>query len=204
MLLIGVARACHYAPFGLKEVDLFALDRVFRIALGGDHHGHRGAGPPLGRCGGGQVAGRGGVQQRRQRGAEAVEHHLRLRVAEAGVELDHPQAGRGQAQARVQQAAVRRAAPAHGVHGRADDSCPWPARPGRPAPTAAARRRPCRRCSVPVAVMGALEVLRGQQRHRRRPVGNREQRHLGPVEELLDHHRAAAARRAPWRRRCRW
>ena len=48
MLLIGVARACHHAPFGLKEVDLFALDRVFRVALGGDHHGHRGAGPPPG------------------------------------------------------------------------------------------------------------------------------------------------------------
>jgi len=35
-----------------------------------------------------------------------------------------------------------------------------------------------------VAVARALEVLRGQQRHGSASVGQREQRHLGPVQEL--------------------
>ena len=47
-----------------------------------------------------------------------------------------------------------------------------------------------------VAVAGPLEVLRGQQRHRGDPVGQREQRHLRAVQELLDDHRAAAPPRA--------
>ena len=46
-----------------------------------------------------------------------------------------------------------------------------------------------------VAVADPLEVLRGQQRHRDRAVDDREQRHLGTGEVLLDQHRVPAASR---------
>ena len=56
---------------------------------------------------------------------------------------------RGQRQPGVEQAGERRAAAGHLVDGRLQHRRAAPRRPGRPAPRAAACRRPCRRCWVP-------------------------------------------------------
>ena len=134
---------------GVGAGDDVAGARAAGVALGGDDDGHRVAVGPLQRRLRGQRAGR---RRRRSRPASGVRSSastdLGLRVAEAAVELDHLRAGRGQRQAGVEQAGERRAAarPARrrpaGRTVRHDRR-----RPGRSAPTAAARRRPCRRCS---------------------------------------------------------
>jgi hypothetical protein len=82
--------------FGPVDGDWVALDWVFRIALGRQYDRDRRALVPVQlRCGL-QIAGCRRVQQARERGGEPVQDHLRLRVAEARVELHHADAPAGQ------------------------------------------------------------------------------------------------------------
>ena len=142
----------------------------------------------------GQRAGGRRGQRPGQRGGEAVEHHLGLRVTEPGVELHDPQPGRGQAQAGVEQAPVRRAAAAEFVHGRLEHGVPHllgqagrgPGQRGIGTHPAGVRPE--------IPVLGPLEVLRSQQRDGGGPVRQREQRHLRSVQVLLDDHGAARGR----------
>jgi hypothetical protein len=115
------------------------------------------------------------VQQAGQRRLQPVQNHLGLRVAEARVEFDHADARRREAQAGVEQAGVRRPAAAHRVDGGLHD--------GRHDLVGQAGRGPreravgthATRVRAEVAVVGALEVLGGHQRHGGGPVGQREQ-----------------------------
>src|SRR5699024_3336737 len=67
-----------------------------RVSGAGEHHGDGGLLAP------GQLrvlrelSAGGGQQQRGEGGGEPLQDHLRLRIAEAGVELDHPQPARGE------------------------------------------------------------------------------------------------------------
>ena len=65
----------------------------------------------------GQAAGRRRVQQPAQRGGQPGQQRLGLRVAEPGVELDHPDPPAGQGQPGVEQADERGAAPGQLVDG---------------------------------------------------------------------------------------
>ena len=139
--------ACRM-PVAVRPGDDVAGDRRARVVLGGDDDRDRRRAAPGQRADRAQVTGRGGGQQRTQRGVEQLQHHLGLRVAEPAVELDHLRPGRGQHQPRVEQPGERRAAAGHLGQHRVQHACAAPGRPARPAPTAAARRRPCRRCSA--------------------------------------------------------
>ena len=135
----------------------------------------------------GERAGGRGLQQAAQRGLQPGQHHLGLGVAEPGVELDHPRPARGQGQPDVEQPGERRAAAAHLVDRRLGDPVDDARRPGRPAPTAAASRRPCRRCWGRVSPSPTrLKSCAGASGTTVVAVGEAEQRDLGAVEELLD------------------
>ena len=86
-------------------------------------------------------------QQLEQVRAQPRQQRLRLGVAEAHVELDHPRAVGGQHQAGVEDAVKRRPARAHPVDDRLVDAprqlAPAARRPSRRP----ASRSPCRRCS---------------------------------------------------------
>ncbi len=134
-------------------------------------------------------AGGRGQQQPAQRGAQPGQHDLGLRVAEPDVELDDLRAARRSGPAR-RRARRRTASPAGA------SPPPWagpPARarrrPGAPAARAAASTPPCHRCSGRRCRRPArLKSWAGSSADDRRPVGQAEQRDLGPVEVLLDHH----------------
>ncbi len=161
---------------------------LVRVAERGQHDGHRVPVPPAQRRVVGQRPGRGRPQQPGQRRLQQREHDLGLRVAEAGVELDHPRPPRGQRQPDVEQPGERRA-PRGQLGQRRPDH-------GRQHVVDQPGRRPVQRRVRPhaagvgagVAVADPLEVLRRQQRPHRRPVGQAEQRDLRAVQELLDHH----------------
>ena len=116
---------------------------------------------------------------------------LRLRVAEAAVELEHARAIVGEHQAGVEQARERRAslAPAPrarvGARSRAARSTSGSPSPGRASTT------PSRRCSAPCPVADALEVLRRRKRDRAVAVGEGEERDLLALEQLFDQDVAA-------------
>ena len=133
----------------LDAGDHVARRGRLRVAGAGEHHAHRGARPPRRRRHVAQGAGRGAEQQRRQRRLEQRQQRLGLGVAEAGVELDDP--GAASRSARGRRTAGRRTACRAGPSRRrsAGARSPAPRRPGRAAPTAAACRRPCRRCWGP-------------------------------------------------------
>jgi hypothetical protein len=180
-------------PFGGND-DFVVLDRAFGVALGGDDHRYREARVPGERGRGGEIAGGGGVEQAGERGGEPVQQDLGLRVAEARVELDHLDALAGQREARIEDAAVGDPEAAHGVDGGLDDSVHDLAdqsgrRPGERGVGAHAAG-----VRALVTVAGALEVLRGQQWHRRGSVREGEQADLRAVEVLLDNHLRAALR----------
>ena len=132
-----------------QPVDRVAGARRLRVALGRDDHRHGGVGRPLQR-----------PERRRARRSAAAcssdpsgraqpgQHHLGLRVAEAGVELDHPHPARGQRQPGVEQPGERRAPPRHLVDRRLQHCREHLVDQAGAAPTAAASRRPCRRCSA--------------------------------------------------------
>ena len=122
------------------------------------------------------------------------QHGLRLRVAEAAVELEHLDAGLRHDQAGVEHAAVGDAAPAerrddrlhHVLHGGVDGLLLEPR--DRAVAAHAAGVGPL------VAGEDALVVLRRRERHRRRAVAEHQQRDLGAGEVLLgDEHVAGVA-----------
>ena len=109
---------------------------------------------------------RGGGRERRGEVAlEARHDHLRLRVAEAAVELEHARAVGGQHQAGEEDADERRAAPARARRPRAGGSRRR-AVPPRRAAEARDRRERAHAAGVRpgVAVSDPLEVLRGRER----------------------------------------
>jgi hypothetical protein len=134
--------------------------------------------------------------RRRERGEEVAVQprydHLRLRVAEAAVELEHARPLRGQHQARVQQPGERRATarelggdgPMHCVGNGLEVIDPG----DRGERTHAAGVGPG------VAVADALVVARRRQRDDVRAGDEREEGCLLAVEELLDERVAACAR----------
>lgn len=178
-------------PGAVRAGDHVTGTRARRIAVGRHHDRHGRAVAPAQRRVRAERAGGGGVQQPGQRRLQQGEYDLRLRVAEARVELDHPRAGRGDRQAHVEQAGERGAPAAqlrqrrvhHVAHHVVDQIRRGPRQ--RRVRAHAARVRPG------VAVADPLEVLRRQQRHRRLAVGDHEQGDLGTGQVLLDHHPAA-------------
>ena len=94
-----------------------ARDRCLRVALRRDHHGHRGVSTPHGLGHIGERARRGSHQQIGQRGVQTCEHHLRLRVTEARVELHHAHTPRRERETGVQQARKGCTARAHLIDG---------------------------------------------------------------------------------------
>ena len=184
-------------PTGLGLVD--PADHVTvaglgRVLLGRHHHRDRSAGLPRQRLDVGQLAGRRRVQEPAERSLEQRQQRLRLGVAEAAVELDHPDAARRERQAGVQQSAERRTAAAQLVDGRLEDllgdlldqlfRCPGQRCVGAHATGVGAF----------VVVTEPLEVLGRLHRQHRGAVGDREQRHLWAVQELLDQHLVALGR----------
>ena len=141
----------------------------------------------------GQSPGRCGVEDLAERAVQQGQQRLGLGIAEAGVELDHPQAARGQRQGR------RRTSPTNGVPrsrsrstaGRITVSTTWSTRPSGAPRQRGVGTHPAGVGAV-VMIEDPFEVLRGLHRQDRRPVGDREQAHLRPVQELLDHHRPSA------------
>ena len=69
-----------------------------------------------------ELADGGGIQQPTKGCGQTSQNHLRLRVAEPGVELDHPQPAGGQGQPDVEHTDEWRSAVAHLVHGRLRDT----------------------------------------------------------------------------------
>ena len=98
--------------------------------------------------GAGQPAGRRGHQQRQQRLVDQRQDHLRFRIAQPHVELDHLRARRRQHQADVEESAKRMPFRRHAGDHRVDDLAhdPRVAAPRRSADSA--QRRPSRRCSA--------------------------------------------------------
>ena len=156
------------------------------IARRGQHDGHGGVGCPVQRSDLGEPPGRRGAQQRAQRCAQPGQHDLRLGVAEARVELDHPHASRRQREPGVQQTGEGSASARHlldrrhehGLEHLVDEIGRRPGQRGVGTHATGVR--------AGVTVADALEVLRRRQRHHGRAVGQGEQRHLRAVEELLD------------------
>jgi hypothetical protein len=128
---------------------------------------------------------------------EARQQRLRLRVAEAAVELEHPWALVRQHQAGKERPDEWRPAPGELVEywtmDGVDDFLDLRRPQGRDGRVGAhsAGVRPC----VPLA--DALEVLRRRQGHRPRTVAEGEHGHLLAFEQLLDHEGAAEADRGP-------
>ena len=175
----------------VHPLDGVAGARRLGIAGGGDDDRDGRPRRPDQRRGLRQPAGCRRVQQHPQRGLQPSEDHLRLGVAEAGVELDDPDAARGEGEADVQHPDKGGAAMTHGVdgglrHARHDLVGQGGRRPRqRRVGTHPAGVRPA------VAIGQPLEVLRRLEGQHAHAVAQAEQRDLRAVQELLDHdHRA--------------
>ena len=178
----------HLVGQRLGADDHVALARALRVARTGHHDGHGRTRLPARRVDLVQVAVGRRLEQRRERGVQQGHQRLRLGVPEARVELDHLDATRGEREAGVEQAGERGPSPGHLVDSRLQH-------PGLHLRDEVLRRPRQRRVGTHasgvrplVTVEDPLEVLGRLERIDRRAVGDREQRHLGPVEELLDHH----------------
>ena len=116
---------------------------------------------------------------------ETRQEGLRLRIAEARIELEHPRAVIGQHQAREEAADEGRPSIGELVDDGLVDL----------GDELVARVEPCHRrvrahpagVRAEVAVAGALEVLGGAERHGSCAVADREQRDFASLEQLLDH-----------------
>ena len=123
VVVVGPGAGVQYERAGgsrvVEPADRAAGDGMLGVPLGCDHHGHRGIvaqrelfGMLVKRAVGGCE------QQRRKRFAQALEHHLRFGVTEAGVELDHANTRGGDDQPAVQQPLERVAVGAQRVDHR--------------------------------------------------------------------------------------
>ena len=179
-----------------EPADHVALGGGLGIAGRGHHDGDGRTRLPGGRGDRGERAGGRAHQQRGERGVQQRHERLGLGVSEAGVELDHAHAARGERQTGVEQPGERGAAAGHLVDGGLqhvaqhllDQALGRPRQRGVGAHAAGV--------GALVAVEDALEVLGGLQGVDGRPVGlvpaaQGEERHLRPVEELLDDHALA-------------
>ena len=189
--------------------------RALGIARAGHHHGDGGA-VGEGRVGHGrEVAVGRRPQQHAERGLEQGEHRLDVGVAEAHVELDDLRPVGGQGQTDVEAADEGCAEAPHLGEGRCDDLRHHGLdRAGGQPRQRGVRAHPAG-VGAAAAVEDPLEVLGRQQRPTGRAVADDEERELGSVEELLDHHPLAAgrmgqrlghgrwSRRRPCRRRAR-
>ncbi len=186
-------RTLSPSAWSTPEIDVAAA-RAGRVLLGGDHDRDRRTVLPGQLVVVAELAGGRGEQQAAERGLQHRQQCLGFRVAEPAVELDHAQTARRERETGVQEAAERRTAAAHLVDGRLQHlvgdlgnqtiRCPGQRCVG--AHTAGVRAF--------VVVAEPLEVLRGLHRQHRRTVGDREQRHLGTVQELLDQHLVTTGR----------
>ena len=155
------ARSCTPCDGGgrIQAGDGAARDRDLGVALAGEHHGDGRVVRELGTRQPAEPAG-GRREQQPTAASSAGQHDLGLGVAEARVELDHPDAAgrRSSDEAAVEQPDERGALGARAARdGRAArrvsmhlvDERRLVAE--RPSATAAASRRPCRRCSGPAS-----------------------------------------------------
>ena len=170
---------------GFQSGDDVASSHLVRVSLGRKHDSHsRVLGPSQWRTG--EAALGSAEQQPAQRSPEARKHDLSLRIAEPHVELHHSQTPRRQCEPAVQQSHEGCAAPRHLInHGLCDPGhhlflqVVGNPREGRIGSHTAG-------VGAGVAVVRALEILRGSQRHNRAPVADAEERDLGAVQVLLD------------------
>ena len=190
---------------GVEAVDRRAGDGRLGIARRGQDHGR---GRLVGRR---QAAvteahGRGGIgqailrrcqQQRRQRDRQARQDGLRLRVAEAGVELEQAGAAGGQHQPREERALERAAAPGELGQDRAMDG----AHDGRHLRVGQLGRRRDRAHAAGVragvTVADPLVVARGGQRQRGRGVADGDGARFRPLERPLDDDARAGGAEGP-------
>ncbi|VXB50134.1 conserved hypothetical protein [Curtobacterium sp. 8I-2] len=184
------------AVTGVRVVDAgdrSAGLRVLRVALARQDDGHGDVVPERGSGDGAELPGGGGEQEFAERGRQAGEHDLRLRVAEPRVELDHADALLGDDEAAVQEPDERRALvlkPADRRQGHELGDLVDEGLLGRPAVGEPGQRRVrahAARVRAEVAVGQALVVLRGAERTHVVAVAQEEQGDLFAVEELLDH-----------------
>ncbi len=169
-----------------QALDRVAGTRGARVVVRGHDDRDGRALAPAQRGERGELADGRGVQQPGQRGLEAGEDDLGLRVAEAGVELDDPHAPRGDREPRVEQSGERRAPAAQLVHGGLEDRLEDLVDELRIGPRQRRVRAHAARVGPLVPVERALEVLRGLERYDRVAVRDGEERDLRAVEELLD------------------
>ena len=145
---------------------------------------------------------RDGLADLEQVGAQARQQRLRLRVAEAAVELDHLRAVGGEHHAGVEHAAVLAAGGGEGGNGALGHLALDPARVGVGEP--AGRRVDAHAAGVgaAVAVEHRLVVAAERHVHDGRAVGEGVRRGLRAAQPLLDQHpRAGLAERACHHRR---
>jgi hypothetical protein len=141
----------------------------------------------------GEAAGARGREQRvEQVGAQPRQQCLRLRVAEADVELDHARTVGGQHQAAVEDAVKRRAAVAHQLDDRLVDRRHQLR--GALRVDLGDRRVGAHAAGVGslVAVEDPLVIAGGRHRDRALTIAEREQRELLALEVLLDDDRLRA------------
>ncbi len=169
-----------------------ARDRVLRVPLAREHDRDGDRVGELGTRHPGELAGRGGEEQTAERRHEARQHDLRLRVAEACVELDHPDAVFGDDESAVQQSDERGALGLQLQHGRerdrldhlVDEALGQPRQRGVGAHAAGVRAL--------VVIEDALVVLSRSERQHRVAVAQEEERDFLSGEELLDEHGSEA------------
>ena len=176
----------------LDTSDHPARCRRTRITRSGEDDGHCRTTVPLQFGLRSKITSCSGVQHTSEGRCEAGQQRLGLGIAEPCVEFDHPDTAGSQGQAGIQQSAERGATTRHLIHS-------WPQHFLGDLFDKIIRR-PRQRCvrahpagvGSGVPIPDALEVLRGLQGAYGAAIGYREQTHLRPLEELLDHHPTAA------------
>ena len=166
-------------------MDHVALRGGLGIAGGGEDHGHRPVVVELRRDPPQPARLAGGEEELGQVRAQPRQHRLRLRVPEAGVELEHLGAIRADHQARVEDAAEGDAAGGHRRDDGAVDAVDE--LPDLGGAEAGDRRVAAHAAGVGalVAVEDPLVVLGGGERDDVLAVADRQQRELLAIEELL-------------------
>ncbi len=140
-----------------------------------------------------EPAGRGrALHQVEQVAAQARQHGLRLRVAEADVELEHLRPLGGEHEPGVEHAVERRALALELLHHGLEDAHADVLDPRRVDVLDRRIRAHAARVGAGVALADALVVARRRERERGLAVAQREQRQLGALEELLDDDRDVA------------
>ena len=133
-----------------------------------------------------EVPARRPEQHRRETALDHRKNDLRLRIAEAHVELDHPRAGRRQHEADVEHPAVVAPLGAQTVERRVDDVAHHPRLELGAEERARSERTHAARVRPRVTVEDALVILDRGQGQATPAVGDDEEGDLGPRQALLD------------------